>query len=240
VRSHWLLGLRAAKPFRNRRTCLRAPKPSANGCNGISGTGRGTNRRAGPWHPRITILGCASRVVIAAVRVIAVSLRHYPERWNGKGGDYREAHNDLAVFIEQLGAGPVYLVGHSRGGRVAFDAARTRPELIRKLVLMEATLYSSCRRRADNDGRFKHGGQEKACVVALEQGDIEGGLEFYLTTPTVPAPGNAARKRNGRLAATMPGLLSPMTLKGPLRAPRLAACRCLSCWLAGRKAHGGS
>jgi pimeloyl-ACP methyl ester carboxylesterase len=74
-------------------------------------------------------------------RVIAVSLRHYyPERWNGKGDDFsvKQHVRDLAVFIEELRAGPVYLVGHSRGGRVAFDAARIRP----KLMLMEATLYS--------------------------------------------------------------------------------------------------
>jgi alpha/beta hydrolase fold len=52
-------------------------------------------------------------------RLIAVSLRHYyPERWDGKGDTFsiRQHAEDLAAFIEALGVGPVYLVGHSRGG----------------------------------------------------------------------------------------------------------------------------
>jgi hypothetical protein len=72
-------------------------------------------------------------------------------------------------------------------------------------------------------------GRRRPVLMRFEQGDIEGGLEFTMTTPTVPALGNVARKSNGRLAATMPGPLSPMTLKGPLRAPKSAAWRCLCC-----------
>jgi len=52
-------------------------------------------------------------------RLIAVSLRHYyPERWDGKGVTFsvRQHAEDLALFIEALGVGPVYLVAHSRGG----------------------------------------------------------------------------------------------------------------------------
>lgn len=116
-------------------------------------------------------------------RVISVSLRHYyPERWNGEGDDFsvKQHANDLVVFIEQLGAGPVYLVGHSRGGRVAFDAARTRPELIRKLVLMEATLYSLLQvPGGTTTADSSTAGRRKLVLLRFEQGDIEGGLEFY-------------------------------------------------------------
>jgi pimeloyl-ACP methyl ester carboxylesterase len=91
------------------------------------------------------------------------------------------------MFIEQLGAGPVYLVGHSRGGRVAFDAARIRPELIRKLVLMEATLYSllpvpSGTTTADSSTAARR----RPVLLRFEQGDIEGGLEFYYDDANSP------------------------------------------------------
>ena len=72
-------------------------------------------------------------------RLIAVSLRHsYPERWDGKGNtfSFKQHAEDLAAFIEGLGVGPVRLVGHSRGGVVAFWTARARPHLVRKTVFM--------------------------------------------------------------------------------------------------------
>src|SRR5262245_60576104 len=73
-------------------------------------------------------------------RLIAVSLRHYyPERWDGQGDTFsvRQHAEDLALFIEALGVGPVYLVAHSRGGSVAVRTTQKRPALVKKLVLME-------------------------------------------------------------------------------------------------------
>lgn len=73
-------------------------------------------------------------------RVVAPSLRHYwPERWDGTGGDFTIAQHvaDLAAFIVALGAGPAHLVGHSRGGHVAFRVAQHAPERVRALVLAE-------------------------------------------------------------------------------------------------------
>lgn len=84
------------------------------------------------WDPQLDSLS-------PRFRTVAVSLRHYyPEPWDGKGEFSAKAHaEDLATFIERLGAGPVYLVAHSRGGLVAGMAAISRPDLVRKLVLME-------------------------------------------------------------------------------------------------------
>jgi pimeloyl-ACP methyl ester carboxylesterase len=76
----------------------------------------------------------------ASYRTISVSLRHhYPERWNGSGEDFsiRQHGEDLASFIKRLDSGPVHLVGHSRGGDVALRIAKTHPELLRSLVLVD-------------------------------------------------------------------------------------------------------
>ena len=73
-------------------------------------------------------------------RVISVSLRRFfPEHWNGVGNDYLMAQHvsDVIGFIEQIEPRPVDLMGHSRGGHIAFRVAEQRPDLLRKLVLAE-------------------------------------------------------------------------------------------------------
>ena len=76
-------------------------------------------------------------------RVIAVSLRHfYPERWDGIGSDFsiRQHAEDVVALIEQLELGKVHLVGHSRGGAVAVELAKLRPQVIRTLVLPDGSI----------------------------------------------------------------------------------------------------
>src|SRR5271165_4478424 len=73
-------------------------------------------------------------------RVISVSLRRFfPEHWDGAGDDFKMAQHvaDVIAFIERLDAGPVDLMGHSRGGHIAFRVAEQRPGLLRRLVLAE-------------------------------------------------------------------------------------------------------
>jgi esterase len=73
-------------------------------------------------------------------RVISVSLRHFfPEHWDGTGETYRMAQHvaDMIAFIEQIESRPVNLMGHSRGGHIAFRIAQQRPDLLRKLILAE-------------------------------------------------------------------------------------------------------
>ena len=119
-------------------------------------------------------------------RVVCVSLRHFfPEQWDGKGDTYSIAHHvdDVIAFIEQLKAGPVDLMGHSRGGHIAFRVAQRRPELLRKLILAEpggeldATL----------DSDFKGGPSPllahfTAAADKIAAGDVDGGLAVFVDT----------------------------------------------------------
>ena len=76
----------------------------------------------------------------ARYRTIAVSLRHcWPEQWDGEGDDFTiQQHTaDVAAFIAALGAGPAHLLGHSRGGHVAFRVAQHFPDSVRALILVE-------------------------------------------------------------------------------------------------------
>jgi pimeloyl-ACP methyl ester carboxylesterase len=43
----------------------------------------------------------------------------------------------MIAFLEKLEAGPVDVMGHSRGGHVSFRLAQRRPDLLRRLILAE-------------------------------------------------------------------------------------------------------
>jgi esterase len=115
-------------------------------------------------------------------RLVAVSLRHfYPEPWNGKDDDFsvQVQAEDLAAFIERLGVGPVHLVAWSRGGAVALGAAKSRPDLVRKLVLMEPVI--SCLRPQDETGKPDPAVARLEAVAAYYQkGYIEAGLQYFV------------------------------------------------------------
>jgi esterase len=76
----------------------------------------------------------------AHYRTISVSLRHcWPEKWDGEGDNFTvQQHTiDIASFIAGLQAGPVHLLGHSRGGHIAFRVAQNFPAFVRSLILVE-------------------------------------------------------------------------------------------------------
>jgi pimeloyl-ACP methyl ester carboxylesterase len=50
--------------------------------------------------------------------------------------------DDLVAFTEQVGDGPVDLLGHSMGGRVALGAVLARPDLFHSLILMDTSAWS--------------------------------------------------------------------------------------------------
>jgi pimeloyl-ACP methyl ester carboxylesterase len=117
-------------------------------------------------------------------RVIAVSVRHYfPEHWDGVGPGFTMAQHvaDMTAFIEALGAGPVNLMGHSRGGHIAFRVAQHRPDLVGRLILAEpgGDLDASLA-PADRAALPPLRGPTVAAVEKIAAGDVEGGLELFI------------------------------------------------------------
>lgn len=74
-------------------------------------------------------------------RVVAPDLRGRGESRNlpGPFGMARHAA-DVAALIDAVGGGPVVVAGHSMGGFVVAELARTRPELVAGLVLIDGGL----------------------------------------------------------------------------------------------------
>jgi esterase len=117
-------------------------------------------------------------------RVIALSLRHFfPEQWDGCGGRFTVAQHvaDVIAFIEALESGPVDLLGHSRGGHIAFRVAQQRPELLRKLILAEpAGELDASFAEAANMDTSKDRQRVPAAAEKIGAGDIDGGLKAFV------------------------------------------------------------
>ena len=123
------------------------------------------------WKAQVAALG-------AAFRVFSVSLRHHwPERWDGHGGDFSIARHtaDIAGFIEQVVGEPAHVVGHSRGAHVAFDLARGWPDLARSVTLADPGLPPA----GLDDGRDDF---RQRALQAIEAGDVERGLALFIDT----------------------------------------------------------
>lgn len=73
-------------------------------------------------------------------RVVALDTRGHGESERDPDDVSPAAHvADAILVIEQLDLAPVVLVGQSLGGRSAFMTAAARPDLVRALVVVEAT-----------------------------------------------------------------------------------------------------
>jgi esterase len=117
-------------------------------------------------------------------RVISVSLRHFfPKHWDGVGVDYLMAQHvaDVIAFIEKLDTKPVDLMGHSRGGHIAFRVAELRPDLLRRLVLAEpgGELDSSLDPAAAAPGASPRTSRFAVSAGKIRNGDIDGGLKSF-------------------------------------------------------------
>ena len=159
------------------------------------------------WAPQMEPLGQRHRVV-------APSLRHYwPERWDGVGDDFtiQQHVEDVAALIEALGAGPVHLVGHSRGGHIAFRVAQRFPDRVRTLVLAEpggtldeTLLPAQGASLAPASQRMSLAEATARAAERIRQGDVEGGVPCSWKRWAVPALGKGRPSTPRRCTATTP------------------------------------
>lgn len=110
-------------------------------------------------------------------RVLALSMRHcWPGQWED-GGDFTIDRHvaDVAGVIAALGVGPVALLGHSRGGHIAFRVAERHPHLVRALILAEpGGELDETLGGAPPSGA--QAGAFAAAAAKITAGDVEGGL----------------------------------------------------------------
>jgi pimeloyl-ACP methyl ester carboxylesterase len=134
------------------------------------------------WQPQVA--GLSKRY-----RCVAPSLTHYwpasdsaadqPFSWSNHA-------DEVAEFIARFGAGPAHVVGHSRGGCVAYHFARRHPEHVLTLTL------------ADPGGPLQIAGRPPASLPEtvnalrakaaqlIEGGDVEAGLQLFVDSVSRP------------------------------------------------------
>lgn len=188
------------------------------------------------WRAQIDAFG-------AGYRLIVPSLRHcYPERWDGRGDDFTvERHaRDLALLLDALGAAPAHVIGHSRGGAVAIELTRTRPEQVRSVVLadpggLEALLPDTPEGRAM---AREAGAMFETLGAALAHGSVEAAAMAFVDALGGPGTwqarnaeqrqmlldnirtGPQCAKRPTFAPATLAALPGPMLLVTGARSPR--------------------
>jgi pimeloyl-ACP methyl ester carboxylesterase len=128
------------------------------------------------WQPQIDALS-------ARFRCCAVSLTHYwPLAGLPRTLPFSWSHHadELAEFVDKLGYGPAHVVGHSRGGCVAFYFALRHADRLRTLTL------------ADPGGPVRMAGESlpvlpdtvnalrARAAQLIEAGEVEAGLELFV------------------------------------------------------------
>lgn len=162
---------------------------------------------------------------------VSVSLSHY---WpaadaciQGEFG-WKTHVAELAEFIAAMNLGPVHLVGHSRGGCVAFHVAREYPRLVKTLTL------------ADPGGPLQIDGMPEASLppatnvlrakVAdlIESGAIDAGLELFVDSVSMPGFWRKSPASFRTMAIDNAATL-PKQLRDPLPAYSREAARDVQC-----------
>jgi pimeloyl-ACP methyl ester carboxylesterase len=167
---------------------------------------------------------------------IAVSLSHYWPLADANPGtefSWDQHVEELAEFIAVADIGPVHLVGHSRGGCVAFQLARRYPHLVKTLTL------------ADPGGPLHSEETMPAEAVALradvarliEQGKLEAGLEMFVDSVSMPGMWRRSPPDFRTMAMNNAATL-PKQFRDPLPAycgAAAAEVRCRTLLMAGAK-----
>jgi pimeloyl-ACP methyl ester carboxylesterase len=145
---------------------------------------------------------------------------------------------ELAEFITAMDLGPVHLVGHSRGGCVAFHLAREYPYLVKTLTLADpgGPLHV--------DGTAQEASLPPAATALraqaadlIESGAIEPGLEMFVDSVSMPGIWRKSPPGFRRMAIDNAATL-PKQFRDALPAYTRAAAngvRCRSLLIAGER-----
>ncbi|UFS64463.1 MULTISPECIES: alpha/beta fold hydrolase [Paracoccus] len=105
-------------------------------------------------------LGGLARRLGESRRVISVDMRNHGDSFHDPDHSYAALAGDLAEVIAAEG-GRADVLGHSMGGKAAMTLALTRPETVRRLVVMDIAPYA-------------YGHSQSSHIDAMEAVDLAG------------------------------------------------------------------
>lgn len=114
-------------------------------------------------------------------RVIAPDLYGYGNTapWAGRGPFRLEHEAEIVCALVGRTGEPAHLVGHSLGGAVALHVARTRPDLLASLAVMEPVAFHLLRGR-DEVALAEINEVAAGVAGALASGDYLGGIARFV------------------------------------------------------------
>lgn len=114
-------------------------------------------------------------------KVFAPNLRHYwPNEWDGGPFSIDQHVDDILAFIDDVAEGAAHVVGHSRGARIALEAALRDPKRVRTLTLADPGLPAPGLPSDDrNDFRQR-------ALQLIDDGHLDEGLALFINTVTGP------------------------------------------------------
>ncbi|MCA1855515.1 alpha/beta hydrolase [Massilia oculi] len=162
---------------------------------------------------------------------VSLSLSHY---WPGNEARLQPEFNwwrhvvELAEFIAAMNVGPVHLVGHSRGGCVAFHLAREYPGLVKTLTLADpgGPLHADGLPDADLPPSV-HTLRSKVAGL-IDSGAVEQGLQMFVDSVSMPGIWKRSPGSFRRMAIDNASTL-PKQFQDPLPAYSRAAAADVTC-----------
>jgi pimeloyl-ACP methyl ester carboxylesterase len=168
-------------------------------------------------------------------RCIAPSLSHYWPAVDAfiQGEFGWDAHvAEMAGFIEAMEIAPVHLVGHSRGGCIAFHLARDYPRLVKTLTLADpgGPLQLASASLKETPATLPPATNALRARVAelIEQGEYDRGLEMFVDSVSMPGFWNKSTAAFRRMALDN-ALTLPKQFRDPLPAYSQEAARDIKC-----------
>ncbi|MDR5856273.1 alpha/beta hydrolase [Caballeronia sp. LZ062] len=168
-------------------------------------------------------------------RCIAPSLSHYwPAVDAYVQGEFGwDAHvAEMAEFIAALDLAPVHLVGHSRGGCIAFHLAREYPRLVKTLTLADpgGPLQTSPPAAPAAPATLPPATNALRTRVAelIEAGEFDAGLEMFVDSVSMPGFWRKSTESFRRMALDN-ALTLPKQFRDPLPAYTREAARDIKC-----------
>ncbi len=169
----------------------------------------------------------AARRLASAHRVYAFDLRNHGTSPHVDTMSYPEMAADVQETIADLGVGPVALVGHSMGGKTAMVTALQYPEVVERLIVVDAapvayppafTEYARAMRTADLSNIQRRADVEAQLVDAV---DSPGTRAFLLQNLILDSEGARWRPNLPVIEAALPEISGWPDITGTYEGPTL-------------------